>query len=227
MQRRFLPFAGAVLIAVAGFAASAGAQTVYLPVQYQFGRYGELFYGGNNPAFLANPFLFAPEAPRNAFSLAGAGNGYAVGLPSPYTPAIYPLTQVLGAPSPSLRPEAYHVPYSLTAPQIFTDLAPYADESRRGFTINDARNEAYLNIPRYQVGSPETTAMPEAASPAATTPAAGPSPAHKAAILLSWARNVQAKGNNPQLVEALLREAARYDPAAAARMRAGFTHQKP
>ncbi|MCL2647467.1 MAG: hypothetical protein FWD61_10770 [Phycisphaerales bacterium] len=42
---------------------AALAQTVYEPPRYQFGRYGEIFYGGTNPDFFANNYSFFRDRP--------------------------------------------------------------------------------------------------------------------------------------------------------------------
>jgi hypothetical protein len=229
MNRSFFMcgFPRSVLVAalLAG-STTAFAQTIYLPVQYQFGRFGEIYYGGSNGAFTGNPYLFAPEYSRNAQAAAGFGTGDSRGLPSPYTPAIAQLTQTMGWPSADDRPSAYHVPFAITKPLIYSDLEPNVDVGERGFTINDARNEAYLNVPRYLAG-PDAgqPAAPEVAESTGPQPAQSPAQAalsnrQKALELITWAKAEQTRAKNPKLVAALLQLAARYDPPAVAKARA-------
>ena len=132
---------------------SAWAQTFYQGVQYQYGRYGEIFYGGADGSVLGNQFVFPPEYARNRF-LPASDASYPNGLASPYTPAATRTAEVMGWPSPADRPAAFHAPYSRQFPQIFSDIDPGVDVSRQGYTINDARNEAYFNVPLYQTGFP-------------------------------------------------------------------------
>ncbi len=107
-------------------AGNAAGQTVYEPVRYQYGRSGGTFYGGVEPDM----------------SYGGAVLN---------TPGVQALTEKFGYASPYRRPlrfDTRRVDYG--RPLILSDIAPYVDAGKYGFTENDARNEAYANVLRIQ-----------------------------------------------------------------------------
>jgi hypothetical protein len=102
------------------------AQVIYEPVRYQHGATGATFYGGIDASM---PYSY----------------------PHFYTPGVQALTDKFGYASPYRRPLRFDVPnISYERPSIFTDLQPYVDVAPYGFTQDDARNEAYANMPRIQ-----------------------------------------------------------------------------
>lgn len=168
--------------------AVAQAQVIYPGVRYQWGSRGEIFYGGQAPQYL----------PTN-WPVAG-------------TPAARAVAERLGFPEPNYRLSALHLHADYQyRPLMYSDLAPYEEVGHWGFTADDARNEAYGNVPRYQTGGPAVAPVPVAALSAKQVRA-------KAIPLLDWAGQESA-ARNPELREALLHEAAKYDPEATARVR--------
>lgn len=171
----------------------AWAQVLYEPVQYQYGRYGEVYYGGVNPGYWRTwgGGLDTPGVHGLVIRASFAGSWYRQGvfnLPVVYTPET----------------------------RIYSDIDPYQEVGHLSFTINDARNEAYFNVPRYQAGAALTPNGP----PPPEQPVTEGNPAAKAIPLLDWALAEHQRGKNPQLVAALLHEAGKYDAAATARIRA-------
>jgi hypothetical protein len=199
-MRKRIVWTALVLGALAGGVGLAGADPiVYQPVQYQYGAHGEIFYGGQNPNFQANPYNFVSGVGfPNALGTAG---GRFVGPSPAYRFERFDARNVHGLP-----------------PLVYSDLMPYVEVGQYGYTSDDARNEAYANVPRYQVkGGAPAAAPPEVAVPA---PAAVPVDVRPKAIpLLTWARGAHSRGET-ELVNALLLEAAKYDPVATAKVRA-------
>jgi hypothetical protein len=175
---------------------------VYQPPRFQYGAHGEVFYGGVNPQYLPTSF------------------------PVPNTPATQALADRFGFPNPNYRLNALNTTFERQFPPlVYSDLFPYDEAGRHGFTIDDARNEAYLNAPRFYAGPASEAARAATDSahsaarvyqPVVLTPAQQRA---RATPLLSWARQESAR-RNPELQRALLWEAAKYDPDAAARVRA-------
>lgn len=204
---------------VLSLTAAASAQTVYEPVKYQHGRYGETFYGGANP---------------NALTVPGAL----------YTPATAALSQRFYVTA-SGRYIRFDTRTPMIPTHIYSDLAPYTEVSQYGYTVADARNEAYLNAPRFQTAGTlsmvpgiqiphteiqggmlagpivtqaieaTTTQPPQREQPPAEVAERTSSPS-KAVPLINWARNERER--NPALYRALLKEARKYDPAAVDRL---------
>src|SRR5688572_5283845 len=112
-------FAVGCAILVAGSAASA--QTIYEPVQYQYGDQHERFYyGGSDPA---------------VFDLADRTRcRYIRG-------DTYGLDGYNGAYLHPRRTNRFDL--------VFWDCVPYLNASPFGYTRTHARNDAYLNVPRY------------------------------------------------------------------------------
>ncbi len=193
---------------LAAGSATAHAQTVYEPVQYQYGAHQEIFYGGTNGAIMAPVYLPAhlaegaraqrydrPVYPYpTPFNVAGPGTAFV----SPYmqsTMVRYPVNSF-----------------------IYSDYLPYSEVGQYGYTIDDARNEAYSHVPRYQTGVRAAGVVAAYAAPAAKpAPVAAPriaDPREKALPLINWAKNV--RGKNVPLYNALMTEARKYDAAAVA-----------
>ena len=105
-------------------------------------------------------------------------------------------------------------------PYIFTDYLPFTEAGQFGYTVDQARNEAYANVPRIQTGyAPHPGevmgVVGEAGAPMAqqTVVATPPTdPKLKAIPLINWAKNE--KTRNPALYKALVTEARKYDRAA-------------
>lgn len=166
----------------------AQAQVIYEPVRYQWGTYGEIFYGGAHREFL----------PMN--------------WPVPGTPENLAQAQRLGFAEPNYRLTVAHLGGQYGT-LVYSDLEPFDEAGRHGFTPDDAANEAYQRVPRLQRSAlwrPEVIAPPAALTPAQVRA--------KAIPLLSWARQDSAR-RNPELQAALLREAAKYDPEMTRRVR--------
>lgn len=107
------------------FASSASAQIFYEPVEYQYEAGGtKYYYGGSNPAV----HQYAKE-PVNAAGTWGRINGFAF-------------------VSGDLR---VHREVSNEPVRIFTDATRLRNARLLGYTIDDARNEAYANASRYFV----------------------------------------------------------------------------
>jgi hypothetical protein len=129
-------------------------------------------------------------------------------------------------PNPTYHPTVYRAPFNVYKPLIYSDLEPGVDVGRHGFTIDDARNEAYLNVPRYQAGPaaghPASLDIVEPLGPVhpVTREAAAKAKQINALQLIRWAQAEHAKGQNPQLVDELLKQAAKFDSHAAAKARA-------
>ncbi|HVX83349.1 MAG TPA: hypothetical protein VH253_00890 [Phycisphaerae bacterium] len=204
MKRVLLAAVGAALVGAA--ACAAEAQTVYEPVQYQYGAYHEIYYGGKSPLITSNNFIYTPQALQGAMT-ARRYNAPVYPYPSPYTQG----SGVFFSPYVQGTTTAAPVVDSF----IFSDYFPYEEVGQFGYTVDDARNEAYMNVPRYQTMSPaagtsegEGAVRGEAAAPRIADPR------EKAMPLLNWAKNE--RGKNMPLYRALLQEARKYDPAAVA-----------
>jgi len=113
-------FAPAVAAVLLSVAASsASAQVIYTPVQYQYGDVMRYYYGGNS----AHQFAFVDRL--------ACRNGYPSSMNDNYTS----LRSTIGAISEN--------------PVVLTDCMPLRNAAVYGYTANDARNEAYANVPRY------------------------------------------------------------------------------
>ena len=198
----------AVLLTVAT-STVAPAQTIYEGVRYQYGRYNEIYYGGANPLFTRNNYGYLPDYLQPAYT-ARRENASTTPYPSPYTP-YGPGTRFFSPYFQSSASVQYQVNIN---PQIYSDLVPYEEVGQFGYTIDDARNEAYSHVPRIQTGArPSTPAAPaQPASP--PRPVVATDPRLKAIPLLNWAKAEHTR--NPALYKALVQEAAKYDPAATA-----------
>jgi hypothetical protein len=203
-------FAVAVLCAVA---TAAKAQTVYEPVRYQYGQHQEIYYGGTNAAITSGNYVYLP-AHLEEGARARRYNAPVYPYPSPY--------MIAGPNTAFVSP--YTSTTTITYPVtsfIFSDYLPYEEVGQFGYTIDDARNEASANVPRYQTGARAAGTggtMSAYAAPAAA-PAPGPAPRianprEKAMALINWAKAERRK--NGPLYQALMTEARKYDPAAVA-----------
>ncbi len=208
------------ILALLALATSATAQVIFQPVRYQYGAYNEVFYGGQNPAFTTNPYVYLPPALQSAYSIQRLSAEPGVNPYLPYGaqgPFVSPFTPGSNQTTPA------YVPY------IFSDYLPYQEVGQFGYTVDDARNEAYANAPRLQTGyRPPEPAAPEAATghPAAAPAAAEPvtDPRSKAIPLLDWAKVERTR--NPELYKALIEEAKKYDPAATDTLERSFASEK-
>jgi hypothetical protein len=205
-----------VVLALLAWASSASAQVVYEPVRYQYGP--NVYYGGTNPSFGNSAYSNLPPGLQSAAPVAGAGAGlpgvsssYLYGSPSGTYPSLS-----MGTPQPTVH--------------VYSDALPYQEASQYGYTPDDARNEAYANVPRVQYGqgpvipvqsaapAPETAVKePEKAAPAMD-------PKQKAIPLLSWAKAERTR--NPELYKAIMDEARKCDPVATDKMEQVFATEK-
>jgi hypothetical protein len=120
----FRPIAAAavgVVLAVSA-SSSAGAQTVYAPVQYQYGRQGDIYYyGGSDPAVFA-------MAERQACVDRIGDHSY---TSDAYNHA-YVHRRLIGR-----------------LDRVYSDCVPYTNARVFGFLPVDAANEANASVPRY------------------------------------------------------------------------------
>jgi hypothetical protein len=193
---------------------AASAQTVFEPVRYQYGQYSEVYYGGRNPALTSGTYVYLPPA-----------------LQAPYAVVRQNIPPVINGYTPGGQGWPFYSPYMVGAspgrpvytPLLFSDYLPYHEVGQFGYTVNDVRNEAYANVPRLQGARDNVAAAAGPQPPAPAAPAAQPTPAAdprwKAVPLLNWAKNERTR--NPQLYQALLAEARKYDAAAAAALDRG------
>ena len=128
---------------VIGLGAAAMGQVVYEPTRYQYGQYNEVFYGGRNPTFTSNAYVYLPPALRAPYAAERMNvptfiNGYTP--MGPGTAFVSPYNQ------DSAVATQQYVPY------IFTDYLPFTEAGQFGYTVDQARNEAYANVPRIQTG---------------------------------------------------------------------------
>ena len=98
---------------------SASAQVFYEPVRYQYGESLKYYYGGNDPAM----FGYAERV--------ACRNGYPSSMLNSYTSLHNTLGQI-GEKK-----------------VVLTDCMPMRNAAVFGYDANDARNEAYANVPRY------------------------------------------------------------------------------
>ncbi len=205
---RFVPImAGAAVLAAAS---AAQAQTVYAPVQYQYGQHQEVYYGGTNPAIASNAYVYLPAHLQEG-ARARRYNATVYPYPSPY--------MVAGPSTAFMSP--YQTTTTISYPVnsfIYSDYLPYEEVGQFGYTIDDARNEAYANVPRYQTAARAQGVVSAYSVPAApvaeVSRARVANPREKALPLINWAKTV--RGKNVPLYNALMAEARRYDPAAVA-----------
>ena len=114
--------AAAVVVLVGSSSSLVNAQTIYAPVQYQYGegrhRY---YYGGSDPAVLN-----MAERRRSVDDLSD----------HPYT---------------SDRYNAAYLHYRLIGQldRVYSDVVPYTNARVYGYLPVDAANDAYANVPRY------------------------------------------------------------------------------
>ena len=199
--------ATAALFAAASLTAFAHAQTTYQPIRYQYGQYNEIFYGGSNPVFTSNNYGYLPEYMHAAYT---SRRQNAAAYPSPYMP-YGPGTAFFSPHVQSLS-----VQYQFNNPLIFSDSLPFEEVGQFGYTQDDARNEAYLNAPRLQTGG--SRSVQGAPSPQIENRKLKienhTDPRLKAIPLLNWAKAEHTR--NPALYNALIHEAAKYDPDATA-----------
>jgi hypothetical protein len=138
-----------IFVAAIAIAASLGnAQAIYEPVQYQYGGQNPYYYGGSDP--LVHESARHPYAPGASW---GRGNGYAFRSGSIHT----------------------HREVVTERPRVFTDELPYRNAYIYGFTVNDARNEAYARQPNYfRMVDVRRAALPDASGRGWVVPAAWP-----------------------------------------------------
>ena len=101
-------------------AASARAQVVYAPVQYQYSNGMSYYYGGNDPSMLG---YIEHVKCRNGYPSAITGHGH------------NGLRHTLG----QIGEQTY----------VFSDCLKYRNAAVYGYTADDARNEAMANLPLY------------------------------------------------------------------------------
>lgn len=197
-------------------ATQAFSQTIYEPVRYQYGQYGEVFYGGTNPVFTSNHYAYLPESLRGVYR-ARRFAAPVYPYPSPYMP--YGPGTVFISP----HVNSLSISYPENQRLVFTDAIPYENVAGFGFTPDDARNEAYANVPRIQFGGgPRTEPVRAPAGATAGTaqqapqgpqpPATAADEHNKAIPLLNWAKAERER--NPALYRSLLKEARKHDAAA-------------
>ena len=122
MSRRFATLAFALLIC-ASLGSIVNAQVIYEPVQYQYDCNGQVYYyGGSDPR--VHDYACSPVGGGGRWGRVG-GYGFVSGN-------IHTHREVLTEPT-----------------RVFTDALPFRNAHFWGFTANDARNEAYANVPRY------------------------------------------------------------------------------
>jgi hypothetical protein len=205
--------------------AAAFGQVVYEPARYQYGEYGEVFYGGRNPAFTGNAYVYLPPALQVPYSAQRSSTPVYVNGYTPMGPGT-------GFVSPYSQDSAVSAPQYV--PYVFTDYLPFVEAGQFGFTVDQARNEAYANVPRIQGGyapRPGETmgtvrVEGEAGAPMGQQSTAAPAsdPKAKAIPLINWAKNEKTK--NPALYKALVTEARKYDPAAVDAMERSMASEK-
>jgi hypothetical protein len=101
---------------------SASAQIIYEPVQYQYGSDQHYYCGGSDPSV----FRMA-ERYTDGGGQFGRVHGFAWVSANVMT----------------------HREVSPEAPRVYADSMPRTNAAIYGYTIDDARNEAYANVPRY------------------------------------------------------------------------------
>ncbi|HVT87546.1 MAG TPA: hypothetical protein VHD56_01730 [Tepidisphaeraceae bacterium] len=106
-------------------ASTSFAQVVYEPVKYQFDSHGTTYYYGGTDLRI---HAIANE-PHSAGATWGRVNGYDF-----VSADLHVHREVSNQPA-----------------RVFTDAVRNRDAAPFGFTADDARNEAYANVPRYFV----------------------------------------------------------------------------
>ena len=110
------------VVAVVASASLANAQTIYAPVQYQYGegRY-RYYYGGGDPA------VFDRAERQRAFD------------------------EMTDFPNSSTRYNDAYVHHRLIGQltRVYSDVVPYMNARVFGYLPVDASNDAYANAPRY------------------------------------------------------------------------------
>lgn len=101
-------------------ASSAGAQTIYAPVQYQYTNGVTYYYGGSDPSM--HHYIEHVKC-RNGYPSEITGNHY------------NGLRHTLG----QIGEQKY----------VFSDCVPYRNAAVYGYSEQDARNEAYANVATY------------------------------------------------------------------------------
>jgi hypothetical protein len=119
---RFTGIAAAVCALVALGSSSASAQIIYEPVQYQYQASQFYYYGGSDPR--VHEYAASPVGGAGRW---GRVNGYAF-----VSGDIHRHREVVSEPV-----------------RVFNDAFPYINVHKYGFTVTDARNEAYSNVPHY------------------------------------------------------------------------------
>ena len=188
----------AAAMAAAWMSSGALAQVIYQPVRYQYGPQQNVYYGGTSRIKAAGGTYVPPglqiSPPATAEPVVGA---------NVYGPGSIPFTTV---PNASPMGEVH----------VFSDVAPYEEVGQYGYTPDDARNEAYANVPLYQGGGrlngPAAVVTVPPAEPAQPQASYTPDPKAKAIPLLDWAKAEHRK--NPELYRALVDLARKFDPQA-------------
>jgi hypothetical protein len=115
----------AVCLALFAIVSSASAQVIYTPVQYQYSAGGTTYYyGGSDPRvheLAAEIHSDSPSFGRTAGFAFVSGDAWV------------------------------HREVDREPMRAFTDALPLRNAGDFGFTANDARNEAYMSMPRYFV----------------------------------------------------------------------------
>ena len=188
----FRPLAAA-FVALAGLSLSspsASAQTIYAPVQYQYGdQHNRYYYGGSDPG---------------VFDLAERQRC---------------LDELSDYPYTSDRYTHAYVHRRLITPmeRVYSDCVPYGNARVYGYLPVDARNDAYANVPRYfrkadldraAVVMPDgTRVVPAQARPvvdpdAAAARAAATRPAIKPRAIIIIPKNAKPKASDKQVASA-------------------------
>jgi hypothetical protein len=112
----------AAVLGVLGLSSLANAQTIYAPVQYQYGegRY-RYYYGGSDPA---------------VFDMAERQRAVDALLDVPYTSSRYTSAYV-------------HLRLIDQLTRVYSDVVPYTNARVFGYLPVDAANDANANVPRY------------------------------------------------------------------------------
>jgi hypothetical protein len=111
-----------LIVALCAFASSARAQVIYEPVQYQYGHgCNTYYYGGSDPRVHSTAMSPSGGAGRWGRNTWAFASGDI----------------------------DRHREVSTEPTRTFTDAVPYMNAWTYGFTPNDARNEAYSNVPTY------------------------------------------------------------------------------
>ena len=153
-------------------AAAASAQVIYTPVEYSQtyrfpnGATQKVYYGGTQAGsldspgygsrYLDNPYFYSADS-ENMRGFYDENEPFQISSTARYqyqtllSPRINPRR---GYPSPVVRSSRFYSYFHprkvhTRQPLIYTDHLPYGREATLlGYTINDARNEAYVNADR-------------------------------------------------------------------------------